>query len=50
MQSLREADSAEAALLAAGITPAQRPLYLQALGALAESGMIIRREPATPDA
>ena len=50
VQSLREADSAEAALLAAGITPAQRPLYLQALGALAESGMIIRREPATPDA
>ncbi|MCH5644691.1 mycofactocin biosynthesis chaperone MftB [Gordonia sp. ABSL49_1] len=43
VQSLRDVDSAEAAMLAAGITPAQRPLYLQALGALAESGMIIRR-------
>ena len=35
VQSLADHDSAEAALLAAGISPAQRPLYLQALTALA---------------
>lgn len=43
VQSLADHDSAEAALLAAGISPAQRPLYLQALTALADSGMIVPR-------
>jgi putative mycofactocin binding protein MftB len=43
VKSLADHDSAEAALLAAGVTPAQRPLYLQALTALADSGMIVAR-------
>ncbi|MFE0749620.1 mycofactocin biosynthesis chaperone MftB [Gordonia sp. NPDC058843] len=43
VKSLADHDSAEAALLAAGISPAQRPLYLQALTALADSGMIVPR-------
>ncbi|ATD72002.1 MULTISPECIES: mycofactocin biosynthesis chaperone MftB [Gordonia] len=43
VQSLADHDSAEAALLAAGITPAQRPLYVQALRALADSAMITPR-------
>ena len=43
VRSLADHDSAEAALQAAGITPAQRPLYVQALTALAHSGMITRR-------
>ncbi|GAC67768.1 mycofactocin biosynthesis chaperone MftB [Gordonia soli] len=41
--SLADHPNAEAALLTAGIDPASRGLYLQALTALAESGMIIRR-------
>ncbi|MDL9937895.1 mycofactocin biosynthesis chaperone MftB [Gordonia sp. ABSL1-1] len=47
VQSLRDHASAEAALSAAGITAAQRPLYLQALEALAASGMIVRRVAAS---
>ncbi|ASR04610.1 mycofactocin biosynthesis chaperone MftB [Gordonia rubripertincta] len=43
VQSLVDHDSAEAALLAAGVTPAQRPLYVQALTALADSAMITPR-------
>ncbi|GAC83108.1 mycofactocin biosynthesis chaperone MftB [Gordonia paraffinivorans] len=43
VQSLADHDSAEAALASAGITPAQRPLYVQALTTLADSGMITRR-------
>ncbi|WP_336789213.1 mycofactocin biosynthesis chaperone MftB [Gordonia malaquae] len=41
VRSLAEHPSADAALQAAGIADADRPLYLQALSALAESGMII---------
>ena len=41
VRSLAEHPSADAALQSAGITDADRPLYLQALSALAESGMII---------
>lgn len=41
VQSLAGQPSAEAALIAAGITDDQRPLYVQALTALAESGMIV---------
>ncbi|MFW0795534.1 mycofactocin biosynthesis chaperone MftB [Gordonia sp. CPCC 205515] len=44
--SLTDHDEAEGALTAAGIGAAERPLYLQALGALADSGMIIRRTAA----
>ena len=43
VQSLAETPTAEAALAEAGITGAERPLYLQALRALADSGMITRR-------
>jgi putative mycofactocin binding protein MftB len=43
VQSLAEQPSAEAALAEHRITHAERPLYLQALGALADSGMITRR-------
>lgn len=43
VQSLADQPSAEAALAAAGIDDAARPLYLQALGALADSGMIVAR-------
>lgn len=46
VNSLAEHDSAEHALAAAGIGGTERPLYLQALGALADSGMIIRRDAA----
>ncbi|GAB19542.1 hypothetical protein GOEFS_091_00340 [Gordonia effusa NBRC 100432] len=45
--SLAEHSSADAALSAAGINAAQRPLYLQALGALADSGMIVRHAELT---
>lgn len=41
VQSLADQPTAEAALVAAGIDDDQRPLYLQALAALADSGMII---------
>ena len=41
VRSLAEQPSAEAALAAAGIDDDQRPLYLQALTALADSGMIV---------
>lgn len=44
VQSLAGAPSADTALAAAGIDDADRPLYLQALSALAESGMIIPAE------
>ncbi|WP_298441374.1 mycofactocin biosynthesis chaperone MftB [Gordonia sp. (in: high G+C Gram-positive bacteria)] len=44
VQSLAEHRDAESALAAAGITDDQRPLYLQALTALAESGMITVRD------
>ncbi|QKT08226.1 mycofactocin biosynthesis chaperone MftB [Gordonia sp. X0973] len=44
VQSLRTHPDAEAALADAGIDDSSRPLYVQALSALAESGMIIRRE------
>ncbi|MGW5524403.1 mycofactocin biosynthesis chaperone MftB [Gordonia sp. NPDC003950] len=43
VQSLAAHDSAEQAFVAAGIGTAERPLYLQALSALADSGMIVRR-------
>ncbi len=43
VQSLSEQPSGEAALAEHGITDIERPLYLQALGALADSGMITRR-------
>ena len=43
VQSLHDHDTAESTLVAADIDEAQRPLYLQALTALADSGMIIRR-------
>jgi len=39
--SLADHPSAEAALAAAGIADSDRPLYLQALSALADSGMIV---------
>ncbi|WP_454164967.1 mycofactocin biosynthesis chaperone MftB [Gordonia iterans] len=44
VKSLADHPSAESALRAAGITDDQRPLYLQALTALADSGMITSRE------
>ena len=43
VESLCDHDSADDALHAAGIDSASRPLYLQALGALASSEMICRR-------
>ncbi|MFT4044879.1 MAG: mycofactocin biosynthesis chaperone MftB [Gordonia sp. (in: high G+C Gram-positive bacteria)] len=43
VESLHEHGSAADALATAGIDAPQRPLYVQALGALAESGMICRR-------
>ncbi|MFT4127235.1 MAG: mycofactocin biosynthesis chaperone MftB [Gordonia sp. (in: high G+C Gram-positive bacteria)] len=43
VQSLAEQDSAAAALAAADVAEVDRPLYLQALRTLAESGMITRR-------
>ena len=43
VESLRDHDSADDALAAAGIDAAQRPLYVQALDALAASEMICRR-------
>ncbi|QTI68225.1 mycofactocin biosynthesis chaperone MftB [Gordonia polyisoprenivorans] len=43
VRSLAEHDDAESALAAAGIGAAERALYLQALTALADSGMIVRR-------
>ncbi|GED99872.1 mycofactocin system protein MftB [Gordonia spumicola] len=46
VKSLADHPTAGAALDAAGITDGDRPLYLQALTALAESGMII--EGRTP--
>ncbi|MEE4021516.1 mycofactocin biosynthesis chaperone MftB [Gordonia sp. PKS22-38] len=51
VQSLADHRSADEALAAAGIEAAERPLYLQALRALADSGMITRRPPrSSPDA
>ncbi|GED99378.1 mycofactocin biosynthesis chaperone MftB [Gordonia crocea] len=44
VQSLHDYPDADTALTAAGIDRASRPLYVQALGALAESGMIIPRQ------
>jgi len=44
VQALHQHPDAESALAAAGIDAASRPLYLQALTALADSGMIIPRE------
>ena len=44
VESLRDHDSADDALHAAGIDSASRPLYLQALAALASSEMICRRK------
>lgn len=44
VQSLAEAPSAETALVAAGIADADRPMYVQALTALADSGMIVPGE------
>ncbi|MFT3661263.1 MAG: mycofactocin biosynthesis chaperone MftB [Gordonia sp. (in: high G+C Gram-positive bacteria)] len=43
VQSLADHPSAEAALAAAGIADVERPIYLQALTSLADSGMIITR-------
>jgi mycofactocin biosynthesis protein MftB len=43
VESLAEHPSADAALAAAGVSDAQRPAYLQALGDLARSRMIERR-------
>lgn len=43
VESLRDHDSADDALAAAGIDAAQRRLYVQALDALAASEMICRR-------
>ncbi|MFW0788881.1 mycofactocin biosynthesis chaperone MftB [Gordonia sp. CPCC 205333] len=45
--SLAEHSSADAALSTAGIDVVERPLYLQALGALADSGMIVRQPDPT---
>ena len=44
VQSLADHPSAEAALSAAGITGDDRPMYVQALTALADSGMIVPGE------
>ena len=41
VQTLHEYPDADSALAAAGIDAAQRPLYVQALTSLAQSGMII---------
>ncbi|GAB08393.1 hypothetical protein GOARA_011_00090 [Gordonia araii NBRC 100433] len=47
VQTLHEYPDADSALTAAGIDAQSRPLYVQALTALADSGMIIRiQEPA----
>ncbi|AZG48308.1 mycofactocin biosynthesis chaperone MftB [Gordonia insulae] len=46
VNSLGDHPTAEHALSAAGIGAPERPLYLQALGALADSGMIVRRADA----
>ncbi len=43
VRSLADHATAEDALIDAGIGEADRPLYVQALGALADSGMIVRR-------
>ncbi|RPA57070.1 mycofactocin biosynthesis chaperone MftB [Gordonia oryzae] len=43
VRSLAEHADAEAALAVAGIEAAERALYVQALTALADSGMIVRR-------
>lgn len=48
VKSLADHPSADAALAAAGIDSASRPLYLQALGALADSGMIVRNHHNHP--
>lgn len=50
VKALDDADSAEAAMVANGIADADRPLYVQALSALADSGMIIpaTSQPASP--
>lgn len=45
VRDLAGSPSADAALAAAGVTDAARPLYLQALTALCESGMIIPADP-----
>lgn len=48
VQTLHEYPGADDALAAAGIDPASRPLYVQALTALADSGMIIRSQENQP--
>lgn len=50
VETLATHPSADAALSAAGIDADERPLYLQALRALADSGMIVRQTnaPETP--
>ena len=46
VETLADHDTATQAMATAGVAAADRALYLQALGALAESGMIVRRIPA----
>ncbi len=46
VETLHEHPDAESALAAAGIDDASRPLYIQALQALADSGMIIPAQEA----
>ncbi|HNP57668.1 MAG TPA: mycofactocin biosynthesis chaperone MftB [Gordonia sp. (in: high G+C Gram-positive bacteria)] len=46
VETLHEFSDAQSALAAAGIDDASRPLYIQALQALADSGMIIPAQEA----
>ncbi|EGD53579.1 mycofactocin biosynthesis chaperone MftB [Gordonia neofelifaecis] len=50
VQALADHDSADAAMAAIGIADAERPLYLQALTALSESGMIVERSSSDQSA
>ena len=43
VQSLATHERADDALIAAGIAPGERALYMKALAVLADSGMIVRR-------
>jgi mycofactocin biosynthesis protein MftB len=45
VESLAGFPSAEAALAAAGIRDEEKPAYAHALGTLAETDMIVKREP-----
>ena len=45
VQALTQHPSADAAMAAIGIADSERPLYLQALSALSESGMILEVAP-----